>query len=120
MIRGMHFWRVESSIKIHIDLLFKIEINQLWKGAAPNFSISLNTLMESITWPRTIDIITPVRKKIDAHLCTRKYFIVFSRARPDSEDIIGRNISILSSRHTHIIKGEDLLMATSNTEASIV
>lgn len=50
----------------------------------------------------------------------RKYFIVFSRARPDSDDITGRNMSIFSSRHTHIIKGEELLVTISSTIASII
>jgi hypothetical protein len=111
---------VDKSIKINIELLFKIEINHPWKGAAPSFNISLKTPIKNMAWSRTIDRIVPIRKRIDAHLWMRKYFIVFSRARPDSDDITGRNMSIFSSRHTHIIKGEELLVAISSTIASII
>jgi len=58
-----------------------------------------------------IENIRPIRKKIEAHLWTKKYFIVFSRAKPGSEDMIVRNANMLSSRHAHIIKGEATLMA---------
>ena len=37
MIKGIIFWKVDKIIKINNDLVFKIEINQIWKGATPNF-----------------------------------------------------------------------------------
>ena len=35
--KGIIFWIEERIIKIYIELVFKIEINQIWKGAIPNF-----------------------------------------------------------------------------------
>ena len=35
-----------------------------------------------------------------------KYFIVFSNATPDSDDITGKKANIFISKHNHIIKDE--------------
>ena len=37
IIKGIIFWIVDKIIKINNDLVFKIEINQIWKGATPSF-----------------------------------------------------------------------------------
>ena len=38
---GMTFWNVDKIKRIFKDLVFKIEINQEWKGLTPNFIKSL-------------------------------------------------------------------------------
>jgi len=56
-------------------------------------------------------IIILVRKNTEAILCTKKYFMVFSRAMSPSIDIRGKNESIFSSRETQNIIIEFLLIA---------
>ena len=50
--------------------------------------------------------ITPNKKIIEAHLWMTKYFIVFSNATPDSDDITGKKANMFISKHNHIIKDE--------------
>lgn len=54
-------------------------------------------------------IIVVIINRIEAKLWTKKYFIVFSKGAASLDDIMGRNLSILTSRDTHIIKLEFLL-----------
>ena len=37
IIKGINFWIVDKNIKIYKEQVFKIEINQVWKGEIPNF-----------------------------------------------------------------------------------
>jgi hypothetical protein len=51
------------------------------------------------------------RNVAEATLCTRKYFIEFSKDFRPSEDIRGKNLSMFISRATHNIKFDVLLKA---------
>jgi len=43
--KGIIFWIVDKIIKINNDLVFKIEINQIWKGATPSFKKILKIII---------------------------------------------------------------------------
>lgn len=57
-------------------------------------------------------IIVPIRKKIEAILWIKKYFIVFSNARSPSIDIKGKKLNILNSKQTQNMTIEFLLSDT--------
>ena len=41
IIKGIIFWTVDKINRVYNELVFKIEINQEWKGLIPNFINSL-------------------------------------------------------------------------------
>ena len=47
-----------------------------------------------------------IRKIIDAHLCTKKYFIEFSISMCSFEEMIGKKLIIFNSNNIHIKKLE--------------
>ena len=118
--KGKIFWIVDNKNNTQTEHLFKIEINQPWKGDAPNFINIASLFIIMNLFLISKQKITPNKKIIEAHLWIIKYFIVFSKAIPDSEDIIGRKASIFVSRHNHIIKDEldliNIIIATINTK----
>ena len=102
--RGIIFWTVDRRIIIKKGLVFIMIINHIWNGGVPNF-ISIATVM--IRWALLNNIslvIKAVKNKIDAHLWTRKYFILFSIERLLSDDMIGKNLRRFSSNATQINK----------------
>jgi len=109
--KGKSFCNVDNKNKTQIEHLLRIEINQPWKGAAPNLK-KMATLFIKINLSLiNKQKITPNKKIIEAHLWIIKYFIVFSNATPVSEDIIGKKANMFISRHNHIINDElDLII----------
>jgi hypothetical protein len=87
-----------------------IIINHEWNGAIPNFStidkISTLSILYLYLYSLSIEV---VMNRIEAKLCTKKYFIVFSNGAISLDDIIGRNLNIFTSNETHIIRLELLL-----------
>jgi len=111
IIKGKTFWTVDNKNKIQIEQLFKIEINQPWKGAAPNLKNKAILLKKMNLFLINKQKIKPNKKIIEAHLWIIKYFIVFSNATPVSDDITGKKANIFISKHNHIIKEElDLII----------
>jgi len=104
--KGRIFWTVDSKNKIQIEHLFKIEINHPWNGAAPNLKNRAALFRIIKLLPINKQKITPNKKIIEAHLWMTKYFIVFSNATPDSDDITGKKANMFISKHNHIIKEE--------------
>ena len=108
--KGMNFCSVDNKNTLYKLVIFIIIINQEWKGAIPNFKTIARVNTISILYLYLyILIIVVVINKMEAKLWTRKYFIVFSKGARSLEDIIGRKLSILTSRDIHIIKLELLL-----------
>jgi hypothetical protein len=95
---------VDRRIIIKKGLVFIMIINHIWNGGVPNF-ISIATVMIRWTLLNNISLaIKAVKNKIDAHLWTRKYFILFSIERLLSDDMIGKNLRRFSSNATQINK----------------
>jgi len=104
IINGNNFCKVDNRNKTHKEHLFKIEINQPWKGAAPSFKTKATNFIKTNLFLIIKEKIIPKRNIIDAHLWIIKYFIVFSKDIPGSDDITGKNANIFISKHNHIIK----------------
>jgi len=79
----------------------------VWKGATPSF-IKIAKTINSILVVDTKALTTEkIIKRMEAKLCTRKYFTEFSISRLLSKDeIIGINLSMFNSRPTHMHKNE--------------
>ena len=108
--KGINFCNVDSKNKLCRLVIFIIIINQEWKGAIPNFKAieRINTLSILYLYLNILTIVTVINI-IEAKLWTKKYFIVFSKGDRSLDDIIGRKLSMLTSRDTHIINLELLL-----------
>jgi len=76
--RGRIFWIVERKNKILNEQVFKIEINQPWRGAAPSFMNILRVPISKKYSGKKLIISLDERKIIEATDWTKKYFIVFS------------------------------------------
>ena len=109
MIRGIIFCAVLINSSTHRSQVFKIEINHECRGAAPNLRRTLIRDKYIISDQSIKDKKLPIRNIVDAHLCTKKYFIGFSSKLIFLLAIIGRNLNILNSRLTHNMKIELLL-----------
>jgi len=106
---GKIFWIVDKKNKITNEHVFKIEINHPWSGTAPSF---INSLIQPISEKysgKKLIIILDDKNMMDATDCTKKYFIVFSKAHTPWLDIIGKNANIFNSSATHI-KKEDVVL----------
>ena len=118
--KGKIFWIVDNKNKTQIEHLFKIEINQPWKGEAPSFTNIANLFIIINLFLINKQKITPNKKIMEAHLWIIKYFIVFSKAIPGSEDMIGKKANIFISRHSHIMNEEleliNIIIAVINTK----
>ena len=111
IIRGINFWIVDNKKRVLKDTEDKILTNQPWNGGTPSFK-KIGRVVKSENIKR--DLFKrkrePTRKIIDPMLWTKKYLKVLSiSAAILSENIIGRNLSIFSSKATHK-HSEDLLL----------
>ena len=106
MIKGIIFWIVDRIIKINNDLVFKIEINQIWKGATPSFIKILKIIIIYILFKNRFKKKNLLKKIIEAHLWIKKYFIEFSISMCSFEEIIGKKLIIFNSNNIHIRKLE--------------
>jgi hypothetical protein len=113
IIKGIHFWIVDNIKSVFKDTDDKILTNQPWNGGTPNFKKmgkvfrSENSGKDLFSKKRE-----PVRKIIEPMLWIRKYLKVLSiNASILSENIMGKKLSILSSRASHKHSEELLLRA---------
>ena len=106
MIKGIIFWIVDRIIKINNDLVFKIEINQIWKGATPSFIKILKIITIYILFKNKFKKKNLLKKIIEAHLWIKKYFIEFSISMCSFEEMIGKKLIIFNSNNIHIKKLE--------------
>ena len=106
IIKGIIFWILDRMIKINKDLVFKIEMNQIWKGVTPNFIKILKIINIYILFKNKFNKKNLIKKITEAHLWIKKYFIEFSISICSFEEIIGKNLIIFNSNNIHMRKLE--------------
>jgi len=86
------------------DLVLTMIINHIWNGGIPNF-INIEIIIIKHAPLSIISlIINEDKNRIDAHLCTKKYFIPFSIDRLPSDDIVGKNLKRFNSNENQTNK----------------